>query len=141
MNKCILVGRLTNDLNLKESESGTKNLSFNIAVNRNFKNANGEYEADFISCKAFNKTAELIANHFEKGNRIGVIGSIQTSNYEKDGQIVYRTDVMVNEVEFIESKKKSDDTPSPYDTAKKDEPSDPFGDFGNSIDITDTFLD
>ena len=77
MNRCILIGRVTTNIELKESQSGTKNISFSLAVPRNFKNSEGVTESDFISCKAFAKTAETIAKYVKKGNKLGVCGSVQ----------------------------------------------------------------
>lgn len=105
MNKVELVGRLTRDVEIRTTESGTVTARFSIAVSRRFKNAEGVYEADFINCVAFGKTAEFIGKYFSKGSMIGVTGRIQTGNYtNKDGQKVYTTDVVVEECEFAESK-------------------------------------
>lgn len=105
MNKVILSGRICSDIELKETGSGTNVCSFRLAVQRRFKNAEGNYEADFISCVAWRSNAEFISNYFSKGDPIELIGSIQTRNYEKDGQRVYITEVVVDEVGFALSKK------------------------------------
>ncbi len=105
MNKAILVGRLTKDPELKTTASGTSVCAFTLAVQRKFKNQKGNYEADFINCAAWRGTAEFICKYFEKGSLIGVTGSIQTRNYEKDGSRVYITEVIVDEAEFVESKR------------------------------------
>ena len=105
MNKAIIVGRLTRDVELRTTASGVSVASFSIAVNRRFKNADGNYEADFINCVAWRNTAEFISKYFKKGSQIGVIGSIQTRNYEKDGKKVYITEVAVDEAEFVGAKK------------------------------------
>lgn len=107
MNKVILVGRFTRDPEIRYStgESATATARFSLAVNRRFKNAEGNYDADFINCVAFGKTAEFIEKYFKKGMAIGVTGRIQTGSYtNKDGQKVYTTDVVVEETEFVESK-------------------------------------
>lgn len=107
MNKVILVGRFTRDPEIRYStgESATVTARFSLAVNRRFKNAEGNYDADFINCVAFGKTAEFIEKYFKKGMAIGVTGRIQTGSYtNKDGQKVYATDVVVEETEFVESK-------------------------------------
>lgn len=105
MNSVALLGRMTKDLDLKTG--GAKNTSFgrfNLAVNRNYKNADGKYDADFINCLAFGKTAEIIAKYFKKGSQIAVIGHIQTGNYtNKDGQKVYTTEVVVDGFDFVGS--------------------------------------
>ena len=105
MNKICLIGRLTKDVELKATPSGKEIASFNLAVQRNYKNAEGEYEADFISCKAFEKKAEIISKFFKKGSQIGIEGHIQTGSYTKDdGTTVYTTDVIVDGLEFIGNK-------------------------------------
>lgn len=104
MNKAILMGRLTRDVELKTTASGVSVASFSIAVNRRFKNADGGYDADFINCVAWRQQAEFISKYFKKGSQIGVTGSIQTRNYEKDGKKVYVTEVAVDEAEFVGAK-------------------------------------
>lgn len=104
MNKVILIGRLTKDVDFRKGDNDKVSARFNLAVNRRFKNANGDTEADFPSCVAFGKTAEFINNYFKKGSAIAITGRIQTGSYEKDGVKVYTTDVFVEEAEFVESK-------------------------------------
>lgn len=104
MNKVILIGRLTKDVDFRKGDNDKVSARFNLAVNRRFKNANGDTEADFPSCVAFGKTAEFINNYFKKGSGIAITGRIQTGSYEKDGAKVYTTDVFVDEAEFVESK-------------------------------------
>ena len=104
MNKVLLVGRFTKDPEIKYANSGLTIASFNVAVDRKYKKE-GEQSADFISCKAFGKTAEFIEKYFHKGMRIGIEGRIQTGSYQKDdGTKVYTTDVVCDGVEFVESK-------------------------------------
>lgn len=108
MNKVELVGRLTRDPEVRATDKQTSVARFSVAVNRRFKNAEGNYDADFISCIAFGKTAEFIEKYFKKGMAIGVVGRIQTGSYEnKDGVRVYTTDVVVDEAEFVEGKNNS----------------------------------
>lgn len=105
MNISILIGRIATDLELKQTQSGTAMCSFTLAVNRPKKQGE-EQQADFIRCKTFGKTAELLNQYQHKGNRLGVVGTIQTGSYQnQQGQTVYTTDVMVNRIEFLESKK------------------------------------
>lgn len=107
MNKVELVGRLTRDPEVRYTtgESANAIARFSVAVNRRFKNAEGNYDADFINCVAFGKTAEFVEKYFTKGMAIGLTGRIQTGSYtNKDGQKVYTTDVVVEETEFVESK-------------------------------------
>lgn len=107
MNKVQLVGRLTRDPEIRYSqgENATATARFSVAVNRRFKNSEGNYDADFINCVAFGKSAEFVEKYFKKGMAIGLTGRIQTGSYtNKDGQRVYTTDVVVEETEFVESK-------------------------------------
>ena len=107
MNKVELVGRLTRDPEIRYSTGENANAvaRFSVAVNRRFKNAAGEYEADFPSCVAFGKTAEFVNNYFKKGSKIGISGHIQTGSYtNQEGQKVYTTDVIVDDAEFVTSK-------------------------------------
>lgn len=107
MNKCMLVGRLTRDPEIRytQGENASCIARFSIAINRRFKNAEGNYDADFINCVAFGKGGEFIEKYFKKGMAIGISGRIQTGNYtNKDGVKVYTTDVVVEEAEFVESK-------------------------------------
>lgn len=99
MNCVVLSGRLTSDP--KVSEKAT---NFTLAVDRKFKK-DGEQTADFISCVTFGKTAEFVGKYLEQGTKIIAEGRIQTGSYEKNGQKIYTTDVVVESVEFAESKK------------------------------------
>ena len=102
------IGRLTKDVDLRYSQSGTAVANFSIAINRPFKNAQGEQEVDFLNCVAFGKRAEVIAQYVKKGHRIGITGSIMTGSYEnKEGQRVYTTDINVSDFTFLESKQQS----------------------------------
>ena len=104
MNSVSLTGRLTRDIELRYTQGGDAVGTFNLAVNRTFKNANGEREADFIQCVVWRKQAENAANFTHKGSRVGVVGRIQTRNYEKDGQRVYVTEVVADSVEFLDTR-------------------------------------
>lgn len=106
MNKVNLVGRITKDLTLKYTrDTNNAIVRFTLAVNRRKKN-----EADFISCVAFGRTAELMAQYCHQGTRIGATGRIQTGSYEKDGAKHFTTDVVVEEMEFLESKQSGEQT-------------------------------
>lgn len=107
MNKVELVGGIVRDPEIRYTtgENAMAIARFTIACQRRFKNSEGNYEADFISCQAFGKTAEFIEKYFKKGSKIGITGRIQTGSYtNKEGQKVYTTDVVVDEVEFVGSK-------------------------------------
>ena len=109
MNKVILIGNLTKDPENTTVGNDTSLTKFTIAVQRKFKNADGEYDADFINCTAWRKTADFISKYFEKGQKIAVVGSIQVSSYEaQDGSKKYATDVIVDEAEFVEKKSNSE---------------------------------
>lgn len=105
MNNVSLIGRLTADPELKHTQSGMAMVRFTIAVDRNFVKQGEERQADFISCVAWDKRAELVSKYFSKGNRIGIVGEIRTGSYtDRDGNKRYTTDVVVNGVDFCESK-------------------------------------
>lgn len=104
MNAVQLLGRFTRDNEFKELGS-TSVFRNNIAVQRNFKNKDGERESDFIDVVAFGKTAELLNQYFGKGKQVAVQGRIQTGSYDKeDGTRVYTTDVVVDQFDFVGSK-------------------------------------
>ncbi|MCD7132989.1 single-stranded DNA-binding protein [Limosilactobacillus balticus] len=105
INRVILTGRLTNNPELKYTTSGNAVATFNLAVNRQFKNQNGEREADFIRCIIWRKSAENLTNFTHKGSLIGVEGRIQTRSYEnQQGQRVYITEVIVDSFALLESR-------------------------------------
>ncbi|CDI43265.1 single-stranded DNA-binding protein [Lactobacillus helveticus] len=102
INRVVLTGRPTKDLELRRTKSGTSVCQFNLAVDRNFKNKSGEREADFISCIAWKKTAEVMSQYVKKGSLIGVDGRIQTRSYNnKHDQRVYVTEVVVENFSFL----------------------------------------
>lgn len=105
MNKVILMGRLTRDPEISSSTSGTTFARFSIAVDRKFSRE-GEPDADFFNCSAFGKTAEFIERNIHKGTKILVSGRLHNNNYtNKEGQKIYDVRVVVDDVEFGESKK------------------------------------
>lgn len=105
INNVVLVGRLTRDPDLRYTQSGAAVATFNLAVNRNFTNQEGNREADFINCVIWRKPAEILANYARKGTLIGVVGRIQTRNYEnQQGQKVYVTEVNCDNFQLLESK-------------------------------------
>lgn len=109
MNNVNLIGRLTKAVDLRYTQNGVAYGSFTIAVNRRFKNQNGEREVDFINCVIWKKGAENLANFTQKGSLIGVSGAIQTRNYEnQQGQRVYVTEVLVENFDLLESRKTAD---------------------------------
>lgn len=111
INRVTLTGRLTKDVDLRYSQSGTAVGNFNLAVDRRFKNGNGDREADFISCVIWQKSAENFANFTHKGSLVGIDGRIQTRNYEgNDGKRVYVTEVVVENFALLESRKDNQQT-------------------------------
>lgn len=159
MNKALLIGRLTRDPELRSTSTGRNVCQFSIAVNRNFTNANGEREADFINCVVWDKQAENLVKYQKRGNQIAVDGRIQTRNYEdKDGKRVYVTEILANSISFLDSKGtnagsndfnslpeppredsvSSSSSMSSMETVSVDK--DPFEAFGDSIEISDNDL-
>lgn len=102
MNNVTLVGRLTKDPEVKTTQTGKSTCTFSIAVDRPTK----EKTADFISCVAWEKNADLVGKYLSKGSRIGIIGAIQSRSWEgTDGKRIYVTEVLVNRIEFIDTKR------------------------------------
>lgn len=109
INRVVLVGRLTRDVELRYTTSGAAVGTFSLAVNRQFTNANGEREADFINCVIWRKSAENFANFTSKGSQVAVEGRLQTRNYEnQQGQRVYVTEVVVDNFSLLESRAESE---------------------------------
>lgn len=105
MNKAILMGRLTKDPEITSTTNGTSIGRFSIAVDRRYKRE-GEPEADFFTCTSFGKQAEFVGNYLKKGTKVVITGRIQNDSYtNKEGQKVNTTKIMVEEIEFAESKK------------------------------------
>ena len=158
MNKALLIGRLTKDPELRATSTGRNVCQFSIAVNRNFTNANGEREADFINCVVWDKQAENVAKYLAKGRQVAVEGRIQTRSYDNnEGKKVYVTEVIANNVEFLGSGSSTNNDVqqnNPFNNAAPYEPTpfeqmptestsvsdDPFANFGEKIDISDNDL-
>lgn len=142
MNKVCLNGRICNDLELRKSGENTY-LRFNVAVNRKVVKEDGARDADFISCVAWNKTAEIITQYLKKGSLIGIEGRIQTGSYDReDGTKAYTTDVIVESFDFLE--KKNDGRPAPEynEPPKKENDKSAFEEIGEQIqEEMDNFLD
>ena len=152
MNKVILIGRLTRDPELRYTSSNVATCTFSAAVDRPFANQNGEREADFINIVVWRKQAENCKNYLTKGSQVAIDGRIQTRNYDdKDGKKVYVTEVVADNVQFLGTKgsnggaSQASDNTTPYDFSADmnqttDVSSDPFADFGSSIEISDDEL-
>lgn len=109
INNAVLVGRLTRDPELRFTSNGSAVASFNLAVNRNFINQDGERKADFVNCVIWRKPAETLANYAKKGTLIGVVGRIQTRNYEnQQGQKVFVTEVVCDNFQLLERRESSE---------------------------------
>lgn len=104
MNKVSIVGRLTKDVELRQTESGKFVGSVTVAVQRNYKNGKGEYEADFPQVVIWGKQAEIVAEHVKKGHMVGFTGRIATRTYEKDGVKNYITEVIAEDFTFLQPK-------------------------------------
>ena len=106
LNNVVLVGRLTADPEIKEVGKDGKVVNFSLAVQRSYKNLDGEYETDFINCNVWNQVAENMKEYVKKGDLIGVKGSLQSSTYEdKEGNKRYKTEVRAEKITFLSSKK------------------------------------
>ena len=140
MNKIIITGRLTKDPEIYETASQTKVAKFSIAVNRPFKNVNGEYETDFFNCASFLGAAN-IKEYCHKGDLILVDGRVQNRTYDDEkGNRHYITEIMCNRVEFLSSKGNSTtDTKKTENEPKKEsiDNTQIYADFGDSIEISD----
>lgn len=135
VNNVVLVGRITKDPEIRVSPSGSSFCNFTLAINRNFKNQSGEYDADFINCVAINQTAQLMERYVAKGQLLSVQGRIQTRNYEnQSGQRIYVTEVVASNVSFLESRKTSGENNM---QAMNDSANTPNQDFGpEDIDLS-----
>ena len=135
INRVVLAGRTTRDLELRNTKSGTSVCSFTLAVERNFKSKNGDREADFISCIAWKKTAEVMSQYVKKGSVIGVDGRIQTRSYDnRDGQRVYVTEVVVDNFSFLGGSSKG--SQGSKNKQPSNQSNDPF-DSNEQTDVTD----
>ena len=135
INNVVMIGRLTRDVELRYTSNNVAVGAFTLAVNRNFKNAAGDRESDFINCIIWNKQAENLANWTKKGMLIGITGRIQTRSYEnQQGQRVYVTEVVADSFQILEKRDNSANQASMDDQVP---PS-----FGNSqpMDISDDDL-
>ncbi|EPG1054117.1 TPA_asm: single-stranded DNA-binding protein [Listeria monocytogenes] len=157
MNRVVLVGRLTKDPDLRYTPAGAAVATFTLAVNRPFKNGQGEQEADFIQCVVWRKPAENVANFLKKGSLTGVDGRVQTRNYEgNDGKRVYVTEIVAESVQFLEPKQSAVEGSTPNNNqneanysnnnkngsyrASSSQNSDSFANEGKPIDISDDDL-
>ena len=134
MNRICLIGRITKDLELRYTPSNKAVCDFTLAVNRDKENA------DFINCVVWEKQAENLKKYQGKGSLIGLDGQLRCESFEKkDGTTGYKTYVFVNNIEYLENKKAEEKAEQPKQETTEEY--DPFSEFGESIEITDNFLD
>lgn len=109
MNKVVLIGRFTKDPEVKQTPSNLSVCSFTIAVDRKYKDSNGARQTDFINIVAWRQLADIIGQYFHKGSKIGIVGSLQTRNYDdQNGNKRTVTEVVVEEIEFLDPKQKTE---------------------------------
>lgn len=118
MNKVFLIGNLTRDPELSTIPSGVSVCRFSIAVNRRFRNANGEQETDFFNIVVWRQQGENCAQYLKKGSKVSVIGQIQNRTYEVDGVKRYATDIVADEVEFLTPKGDGQSSSGNYQSEK-----------------------
>lgn len=123
MNKVFLIGRLTKEPELRHSKSGKPMANFNLAVNRMYLNQEGKQETDFLNINVWGAKAENCGKYLHKGSQVAVEGSIQVNIYEKEGKKVYSTEINASNVQFLDSKPKTE-------TQKENNP---FEEFANEI--------
>lgn len=146
MNSFHGIGRLTATPELQKTGSNRPYARFTIAINNNYVDADGNKveQADFINCVAWNNTAENLCKYQKKGNQIAVTGRLHPYSYDKeDGTKGYSYDIIVNSLEYLDSKPK-DERPEPEYTGKDsviDTENDPFAEYGENVTIDDNFLD
>lgn len=128
INRVVLVGRLTKDVELRYTTSGAAVGSFSLAVNRQFTSANGERETDFINATIWRKSAENLAQFTHKGSLIGIDGRLQTRNYEdKQGKRVYVTEVVVDNFSLLEPRQGGQALQQAQQAPKMNQNANPFG--------------
>ncbi|SEI77135.1 single-stranded DNA-binding protein [Paenibacillus polymyxa] len=138
LNRVILIGRLTKDPELRYTPSGVANCTYTLAVDRPFTNQGGEREADFLQIVTWRQLAETCANYLKKGRLTAVEGRVQVRNYENnEGKRVYVTEIVADNVRFLESSK--NDSAGRQQAGTKNN-NDPFSDDGKPIDIADEDL-
>lgn len=126
LNKVILAGRLTADVELKQTPSGVSVCSFTLAINRKFS-ANGQQQTDFIQCQAWRQTAEFISKYFKKGSALCISGSIQVRSWtDNNNQKRYSTEVVADEAMFVDGKNDSQGTDVPTFTEQSSDEDLPF---------------
>ncbi len=141
MNKIVITGNLCKDIELRYTTSNIPVLQNSVAVKNDFKNANGEYDSEFINIVVWRQTAEFLNNYAAKGSKVLVEGRLTTRSYDKqDGTKGYVTEVVAEKVELLDAKKKENDANEKQDASVQEKQSDPFKQFGSEIVLTDDDL-
>ena len=146
MNKVILIGRLSQDPEMRTTPNGVATTTFSVAVSRNFTNQNGERETDFFRCVAWRKQAENIAKYTQKGSQVAVEGRLQNRSYDaQDGTKRYVTEVIADNVTFLGSRvdganQSSAPQNNGSDVVVNNDQEDPFADFGEEVTLSDDDL-
>lgn len=142
MNKIIISGNLCKNIELRYTTSNIAVLQNTVAVRNDFKNADGEYDSEFINIVVWRQTAEFLNNYADKGSKVLVEGRLTTRSYDKqDGTKAYVTEVVAEKVELLDSKKTANNEQKAAENQQKEtEQSDPFKEFGSEIVLTDDDL-
>ena len=139
MNKVILTGRLTKEIEVEMTSNNKTYIKNSIAVKNDFKNAEGNYDSEFINIVVWGNTAEYLSKYAEKGMKVAIEGRFTTRSYDKsDGTKGYVTEVVCNNIELLNNKKEKVETAS---LSEETQESDPFAEFGEQMEIDDNFLE
>ena len=141
MNRVNLLGRITKDIELKETSNGVKYTRFSIAVKRDLKDESGEYGTDFFNVVAWRKTAEFISKYFKKGSRIAISGKLQQNIYtDKDGNERTSVEIVAEDIDFIDKKEElpTDQTGEKVTQSNNSLNDEVFAEFGDSIEVSDS---
>lgn len=138
MNNCNLVGYIVRNNEIKTTANGKSILKNTLAVKKTFKNADGEYDTNFINITAFGPKADFLNKYTSKGSLVAVSGEISTGIYEKeDGTLVHTTDVIIEKIRLLNTKKEN----KVNETIEENTENDPFATFGETVTLDDRFLD
>lgn len=133
-NTVILIGRITKDIELRNTKNGTEAVKFTIAIPRDYKNANGNYESDFVSIIAYKQSARYLNEYAKKGDLVGVKGRIMTGTYEKEGEKKYKQDIIADSLSLLSPSSKKEEKQEEHKEIKKDIVSEQFEEFAAEID-------
>lgn len=139
-NTVILIGRITKDIELRNTKNGTEAVKFTIAIPRDYKNANGDYESDFVSITAYKQSARYLNEYAKKGDLVGVKGRIMTGTYEKEGEKKYKQDIIADSLSLLSSSTKKEEKQEEHKEIKRDIVSEQFEEFAQEIELDDDSL-